>query len=355
MAGWPVAFNDEIDAGTIYVSPTRLPGIIEKHGHRGQAWRMGYEYASYVPSQRIVYKSTKRLALTSETEFWSLMGRCESRNLKPPASYSDLFFQHYRVPRLPVKTFLAPFQGFTFGGWQAAIWPGGFSGHVRHYDINSAYRWAACTGLPDMETGRRTMRFNDPIAVYLVELDANTLEYAPWSGVHMVTSEERDFFKLTPRRVLHGVRFDSMHDMSAAFAGLDNTWPRDTVKRMARAFWGKFNTPTGPMQCTWKVGPKETPHKNHLFNPIWSAFITSRVKLRLANFRPRALHYFVDSILSTEELPTGDQCGDFKLVGEYPMGVYVKAPGWWAEGPTAPRRGSWTKHAGVKYTDVCVN
>src|SRR5258707_12017678 len=108
MMPWHVyaEVDPDINAGTIYCNSAVISNAIERHGHKGQAWRMGQEYAAYVPNQKLVYKSAKRLGELTEQQFWFLMGTCESRGLKPPSSYADLFFQHYRVPRLPVRTFL---------------------------------------------------------------------------------------------------------------------------------------------------------------------------------------------------------------------------------------------------------
>lgn len=78
------------------------------------------------------------------------------------------------------------------------------------------------------------------------------------------------------------------------------------------------------------------------YNPIWAAFITSRVKLRMAEYWHGLKHVFVDSILTTDsKVPCGDQVGEFRMVNKYPKGIWIKGAGQWGTGR------NFVKHAGI--------
>jgi len=157
---------------------------------------------------------------------------------------------------------------------------------------------------------------------------------------HVVTSEERDSLGLEQIRgitILRGVGFSKELDLQPTFDRLDQTFPPWIVSRVSRAFWGLWNTSAAPEVVSWKRGalsflrPGTRMMKNPWANPIWSAFITSRVKLRINLHRARVLHCFVDSVHTTEELPTGPEPGDWRLVGTFDR-FWVRAPGQWGDG-----------------------
>lgn len=342
---WPAFIDDPgiEKAGTLYVSRGRIPQYFERHAYSGQAWRVGNEYTTYCPNRARSYKSTARLRFRSMDDFNDLMERCQVLGLRPPISYADLFFQQQRLPCLPRYSWSSPFRRFTFGGWEKALYTGEYRGPVYQYDLNSAYRWAGQIGLPDIRKLERSYRFNDPLGIYLVVLKENSLPYAPGAGLHCITSEERDVFDVRPEKFILGIRANGETQCIAeAFAALEKTWPERYLKPMARAYWGKFNTRLGPKQISWKRGQSEHQQSNFFFNPIWSAFITSRVKMRLCLYRSIALHVYVDSILTTRPIPQGDDVGSFRLLDSDTDGCYIKGNTQWKFGPNPPAR--WSKN-----------
>jgi hypothetical protein len=55
--------------------------------------------------------------------------------------------------------------------------------------------------------------------------------------------------------------------------------------------------------------------------------IVSRVKMRLWEYSNNAVHVFVDSVITTDKLRTGDSLGDWRLEKTYLNGVNIKLPG----------------------------
>ena len=49
--------------------------------------------------------------------------------------------------------------------------------------------------------------------------------------------------------------------------------------------------------------------------------------MRLWEYSKHAAHVYVDSVITTEQLPTGDELGDWRLEKTYPAGVFVKGAG----------------------------
>lgn len=336
---WPAWYRRFWPVGTCYLSPRQFQEALKKHNGSGQAWRHNKIWTTYRPNGRVMYKAIRPAFMPRGLEdFFNIMRSCSDAGMQPPTSFADPFLHCFRCP-FPRRSALFPFRGRSFGGWQEAFWRGSFFGKVYHYDLNKAYRWAACLGLPDLRTARFTDSWDDPQAVYLAKLWSGSKPYDKSYGVHVVTSEERDRLNITPERILHGVSFRETVDLSPAFTRIDKEFPY-CRNRISRAFWGLWNARNGPERVTWKSGLKVGGLRNPFYNPVWAAIITARVKLRLSELLPVALHCFVDSVLSKEPLATGDAPGDFKLVGEY-RGVFIRAPGIWGTGDR------YIKHCGI--------
>lgn len=335
---WPAWYKTlEPVEGTCYIRPHDFPQALGRHDRRGQAWKYQDRWTTYCPNRRVSYKAIDRLSPESEDEFWSIMHAAKDAGLNPPTSYAELFLSCYRAP-MPRVTVRSPFLGFRFGGWQEAFRRGPASGTVYHYDLNKAYRWSASCGLPDLRTARPTWDFSCPSAVYLVTgLKVGSIPYrrVPPGIPQMVTSEERDALGLLDQGrnigIIRGYRFSDTISLQDTFTQLDKKFSPAIVSRISRAFWGMWNTRTAPEILSWKHGEKIRQMRNPWFNPVWSAFITSRVKLRLNVFHGRMLHCFVDSVHVTDELPTGEAPGEWRLVGTY-KNYWCRAPGQWGDG-----------------------
>ena len=336
---WPAWYRTVYQSGTCYIDASWFPSIMDRYKHSGQAWRYKTAWTTYRPNGKVSFKAIDRLKIESEEDFWRIMGCAESVNMNPPTSFSDIFLHAYHHP-FPRKSILAPFHGRVFGGWQQVRQPGLYTKGVWHYDIIKAYRWAALRGLPDVKTAYRTWDGTHPNAIYLFELPKGAMPWIRHAGKYVVTSEERDMLLKRPTKILYGVAFRENISLDEVFGFIDIHFPycRD---RISQSFWGLWNSFEGPQRLTFKSGPKVYAMGNPFYNPVWSAFITSRVKLRLLHHWDKSLHCFVDSLLLTEPIEEGTAMGDFKLVNEYST-VWIEGPGIWGTGDIL------IKHSGRK-------
>lgn len=321
---WPAWYLQQRDEGTCYVRPSDFPAILKRWGGAGRGWRFKNQWTTYMPNAKVAYKNIMRLSPGSWEDFRLIMQGCEAAGMKhPPTSYADPFM-HVFFPKLPRRSVVAPF-ATTFGGWQEAFWRGTWWGKVWHYDLRKAYRWAGCQGLPDLETAYETKDWTLPNAIYLCELWGDSKPYARRYGKHVVTSEERDQLNITPKRVLCGFAFNKMVRLAPVFEKVDRLFPQ-CRDRISKSYWGMWNAISGPEQLTWRTGHRVRQLRNPMFNPVWAAFITSRIKLRIAPLLPITLHCFVDSVLTKELIVTGDQVGDWVLKDHF-RSVWIRAPG----------------------------
>jgi hypothetical protein len=342
---WPAQLEDfptaSTEPGTVYCTTSLIASKLDIHHRSGQAWKFRGEWRTYLPRRHRAYKSLAGLNPKDPEDFAHIMQSAQAAGLKtPPSSFTDCFLSQFHIP-LPRLSPLAPFRWASFGGWEAAFWRGAWHNPVWHYDMNKAYRWASCQGLPDTRTAYRTVRWDDEAyAVYLVELERDARPYAPTAGLHVVTSEEREAFKIRPLRVLAGVGFRSLIDTTETWKKIDAAFPW-CFTRISRVFWAAWNSARGPEVCSWKHGPSVRQMANPFHNPIWAAFVTSRVKIRIASFLPQLLHVHVDGILTKEPLPlTGPDVGDFRLLGQYPS-LWIRGVSNYGTGT------AWLKHAGL--------
>ncbi len=334
---WPAWYLQEKEYGTCYLRPSDFPAVLKRWDGAGQGWRFRNQWTTYRPNGKVAYKNIQRLGPASWEDFRLIMQGCEQAGMEPPTSYVDPFL-HVYFPRLVPRSVTAPFYR-TFGGWQEAFWKGTWWGKVWHYDMRKAYRWAGCQGLPDLRTAVKTDNWKEPNAIYLCELWGQSKPYDQWYGQHVVTSEERDQLKITPKRVLFGLRFERMVDLRPVFGTIDQLFPQ-CRDRISQSYWGMWNAKFGPEQVTWRSGHRVRTLRNPMFNPIWSAFITSRVKLRIIPFLPIVLHCFVDSMLTKEVIVTGDRIGDWVLKDHF-RSVWIRGPGIWGT------RDRTIKHCGL--------
>lgn len=334
---WPAWLQTtEATEGTCYIRGSDFPSVLSKHNRAGQAWKYKHKWSTYVPNRRISYKAIDRLDSTGPDDFWQIMEAARHAQINPPTSFADLFLSVYRSP-MPRITVRSPFMGLRFGGWNEAFRRGEAPGRVFQYDLNNAYRWSASLGLPDLRTAYPTRDFSVPYGVFLVtNVPVGAI---PWNrtsrnAVHVVTSEERNALNLPGDvTVIKGYGFCETVSLNHVFQTIDEKFQKPIASRMSRAFWGMWNTTTAPEVWSWKHGEHIRRMKNPWYNPIWSAFITSRVKLRINVYRKRALHCATDSVhLLGEEIDTGTSPGDWKLVGIYNR-FWCRKPNGWGDGP----------------------
>lgn len=326
--------------GAIYLPSLQVSQQLPRWNWKGQAWEYNGKISSYMPNRRLIYKSIDKLAPESDQDFCNIMSSCQKNGIGFPSSFADVFHSFVRSP-LPKKSALSGVRGFQFGGWQEALYIGRVKQKVYHYDLNQAYRWASSLPLPDVEQASPARDFHDgEHGVYVVQVNELELPYNQEAGVMSVTAEERDRFKMKNRPIRSGVKFHGTVSLLETWAKIETCFPY-CFRRIGRAFWGRWSA-LQPVLCrSWKDGPATRPLKNFLYNPFWPAYITSRVKMRMAEYIGQSLHIFVDAILSLDEVETSTAVGGFKLVDIYDD-LIICGPGQWGT------RGYFVKQCGVK-------
>lgn len=260
-----------------------------------------------------------------EQSFTELLGEYREAGVPRPSGYADVFHDRFISPRVPysVNALLAP--AFA-GGWQEARSIGFHRQRYYKYDMRSAYLWAATLGLPDTRTYTRSLQpwRGKYDGVYRVKL----LEPAvgapfPFNVAHecLATNLEIDTYGLRVGEVVDGVIWKRS---TSADKLLDAMRAVSTWKLAARAYWGRW-AQTTRVKCVTKANNWELP--NVALNVPWAHLMVSRVKMRLWEHASNAVHVYVDSVITTDVLPTGYQLGDWKLEKVYDAGVIVKGPG----------------------------
>jgi len=294
-------------------------------------------WKTYRPAGGLVYKSLEGLGPIDEADFWHIMQSNYRVGLKPPSSFGAIFHQVCKM-RWPRKSLIAPFRPFQAGAWSMALEKGDFKEKMYHYDLCSAYRWSACEGLPNLKSGKRVDDLDADKSIFLVRFSPGNRP--PWftEDEGLLTSEEIMALKIRPA-LLFGVRFRDWLGLAGVFEQVQKCFPW-CYKRISRAFWGRWNGETEVQQHGWKHGHRVRQLPNPLHNPIWSHFITSRVKLRLLETVKQAggVHVQVDAVLCRDPLPTSDAPGGWQLKQEYARGLWVNQTGQWGTGNLVVKR-----------------
>lgn len=336
-SAWPANYYASCGEGTIYLPSPSMPGVMERHGYSGQAWQFRRIWKTYRPAGGLVYKSLEGLNPIDEQDFWRIMQSNYRVGIPPPSSFGSIF---HRVCRLkwPNRSVIAPFRPLQCGAWASMLEGGTFQEKMYHYDLRSAYRWSACEGLPNLKSGKRVFDLDAEHSIFLVRFDDQNRP--PWlvDDEGMLTSEEIKVLKIRPRLVF-GVQFSRWLGLAGVFVRIQQCFPW-CYKRISRAFWGRWNGETDVQQHGWKKGHRVRLLPNPLHNPIWSHFITSRVKLRLleAIKTVGGVHVQVDSILCREPLPVSEEPGGWQLKEEYPHGLWIQGTGQWGHGKFIVKR-----------------
>lgn len=285
-------------------------------------------WKTYRPAGGVVYKSLESLRPDGETDFWHIMHSNYKVGLPPPSSFGSIFHRVCRLP-WPKYSVVSPFRALVSGAWSEALERGEFQETMYHYDLVSAYRWASCQGLPIMASGKRVYDLDADQSIFLVEFDEQNRPPYTRATTGMITSEELKALRIHPK-LLMGFRFRRWCDLTGLFAEITKRFPW-CFKRISRAFWGRWNGETEVEQHGWAKGHRVRELANPLHNPIWSHFITSRVKLRIleAVRSVGVVHVQVDGVLCRDRLPVSEDVGGWQLKHEYAPGLWVRGTGQW--------------------------
>lgn len=276
--------------------------------------------------------------VVTEESFSEFLKECAFFDCPRPSSYSSVFHTVYKSPRVRWSLH-ALFAPWFVGGWQQARKVGLLPGTWRQYDMNSAYLWAVTRGLPDVDSMRVSNVVGRWPGMYALEL-THTLENLPYpfntNRVVNATTEELDAYALPVARILGGVIWSGEIDGAPI---VDAVKQFTFAKECARSFWGRWCATT-PVECAVRSG-KRWQLPNNIQNFVWAHLIVSRVKARVWAESPNAAHIFVDSVITTDELPTGEGLGDWRQTELFENGVRIKHAGYYG----APHQ--WRKTSGA--------
>jgi len=277
-----------------------------------------------------------------ESTWNAFLDECERHGVIMPSSYADVFTKLFRPPML-LWSHNAPFVPHFCGPWEEATKRGLLVGFYRQYDLNRAYRWAATQGLPDTATFRQTDRLCAKHPGFYVARLVGEREGVPHpynrEGWVMVTDAEIDEYSLDVAEVAAGLIYTRRLPGDIC----DRVMQRlSFIDDVAKCFWGMWAA-RHPIVTYFPGLDRHVPGRSIYMNLPWAHFIVSQIKMRVwEDSKHHLAHVFCDSVIVDKELPTTTAVGGWKLVTEFPNGVFVGGAGRY--GHTAD---NLLKHAGT--------
>lgn len=346
----PVTYREIVPKYDAYVFNTQLRELMVKND---RYWSFhGIPTTVALPSNTYA-KSLNAFTDHCEDEgrFRELLREYGDAGCQRPSSYADPFHETFYSPRVPwsINALFAP---CLAGGWQQAIGDGVHRGVYRKYDMRSAYLWSATLGLPDTRTYGRSLSIQ-PDGIFRVKLSekARTAPF-PFNQARecIATGIEIETYGLRVAEVVEGVVWKSTipgDSIINAVKGF-STW-----KQIGRCYWGRWGQ-VQKVECNAHGRRWFLP--NTKLNIPWAHIIVSRVKMRVWEFAKNAVHVYVDSVITKDELPTGENLGDWRLEKVYNSGVFVRGPGQYGDlnSDRMERYAGVSKDSPQRYNSVAV-
>lgn len=288
------------------------------HGHpRSIEWRGGG-----------VVKSADNFAEHPTPETLELLlNECDDRNVERPSGYGDLFHKrNWQPPTRASHRKMFP-AGSIPGGWNAVPLEKVVRKPLWKYDIRSAYLWALMDGLPHPDTFRIVRRISGP-GLYWCPSPCHPMLPHPWNkpGIFPATEDELLALPIDHRGIEYGIRY------TPATMGTD-AWVTDIQawscwKAVGRSYWGRWIAASCAKEERFSREDEPTSARDlpdNRRNPVWGAIITSRLRLRLWQLwdagNRRVYRVYTDSVVTDEELDTGEGVGEWKLEETFPYGA----------------------------------
>lgn len=332
-------YNDVRHGRNAYVNDVMFEELVK---FSTRSWRFHAMTTSLQMTGGGIIKRWSRFpeAAGSEETFLTFIERCAEAEVFMPSSFGDVFHQRWRSPRV-YHSQNESFARLVVGGWEEAKFKGVHQTPLRRYDLNRAYLWSLSRGLPDPRTYRPSRVIDSALhGLYAVSLAA-PMPGAPYPfnvprSCYLAGSWEIDAYALPVSEVHAGMTWERDLD-TLRMVDLIESLPYS--KAVARAFWGRWASAV-PVECVTKTRSWQL--MNPVLHACWAHWIVSGVKLKMWEPSKAALHVFVDSIITTEQLDTGDKAGEWREDASFPKGLEIYGPGIYRE-PNADR---WLKHAG---------
>lgn len=325
---------------TSYVAPKalvsipRLAATSQAWGFRGQ--RRSVRVGSDVHKRRFMRPNAEAVFLEE----------CRAAGItETPSSYGQVYHSLFKHPR-PCGSLQAALNESLPGGWQVAAKKGPQTGTWYVYDLKSAYAWAAMQGLPQVRSARPSYAI-EPHGLYVATFRKAGIPLIPShlkpGKFSILSTEEIERYDLQGVSVRSGAVFRRFESIDANLERIRRSFT--DWKAIFRSFWGCWAS-NAPVECSmlaYGQPIKEWTVNRRTFNPVWAAYVLSRVKMRLADYAGEFCHAFVDSVILPRRIPTGTDIGDWKLV-EIVNGLTVYGCGNWVGNTDS---GIVNKHAGI--------
>lgn len=335
------------------------------HGDREGIYYLRGNVITSIDDGRAVIKSAKAFGSVEAAyeclDAWRRLG-FRGAPASPAAFFREMLGKMHREGRIKYRCIASVnnlLRRDLAGGWIEAFFRGEIKRPVYEYDLNRAYFAAQMPGVP----GRlRPYVRGDRHFVALCRAVSGDFVPSPMlprhSGRVVVTSEaiERLGLKVD---IIDAVSYDALDvNLMPVYYELIDYLPARMFKRCQQAGWGVFvggrgivaerrvwdGKRKGTLRCIkrWQV-------QNRAQNMVWAALIMQRVTCQLAEAVATygGLSVYIDSVLTTERIPTGDMPGEWKLEDEMPRGAYIRAPKFYDSLPAKPDLFAWKKHAGL--------
>jgi hypothetical protein len=136
----------------------------------------------------------------------------------------------------------------------------------------------------------------------------------------LATTEEIESYNLKVDRILTGVVWKRTISGDPILETITRV---SSWKEVGRSYWGRWGQ-VAKIDChangkTWQI-------PNVALNIPYAHLIVSRVRKRVWEYARNAVHVYVDSIITKDQIPTGNNIGDWRLERSYD-GVIIRGPG----------------------------
>jgi len=327
----PPTFGTINETQDAYLFPLQLRRIVGR-GDSSRFWSFhSMPTTVALPGNRFAKSLNGFSDHHDEEDFAELLREYSSLGVPRPSGYADVFHERFHSPRVnwSVNALLAP---CLAGGWQDALSPGVHKGTFYKYDMRSAYLWAATLGMPNAPSYQRSLKpWKTKHGIYRIKmLGANENAPFPFRGKREVlaTNEEIETYGLQVGEVIDGVTWDGFVDGDSIISTIKlvSTW-----KQAARAYWGRWGQ---SQKITCHANGKKWQLPNVALNIPWAHTVIARVKMRLWEAAKRAVHVYIDSVITSEILPIGSDLGAWRLEKTY-NGVIIRGPGQYGDATEA--------------------
>lgn len=323
---FPPTYDTISNSRDAYMHPLKLRQLAKEHGRYWQFHEQPTTVA--LPGNRFAKSLAPFADHTDEKSFRELLREYEQIGIPRPSGYADPFHETFKSPRVAWSINAAVANAFA-GGWQQALRIGASKGTYYKYDLRSAYLWAASLGMPDHKTYTRSLRpfkkhqYDGLFRIKLLEPNPDAPFPFNQARECIATNLEIETYSLRVSEVLDGIVWRGYTDPEPIINSVKSA---STWKQCARSYWGRW-AQLQTVECVSQHGDKRWRLPNIALNIPWAHAIVSRVKMKVWNYSANAVHVYVDSVITTERLPTGMAVGDWRLEKTYSDGVFVRGPG----------------------------